>query len=169
MAYLSRNGYSVDEVSRSERKRIGASLAITLWVVGFELLPLAHVAGHEALASHTHGDDGARVDDFARGVRAALSRLSVSGEDEAAVAHRRAHRDGVEHHGEVDDAEGVHSPHHGAHSLAHRGVAAANSPMAPPAPAPARLAAPLASAFVADAEVARLAPSPASRGPPRSS
>lgn len=99
-------------------RRLEAALALLVWALGGELMPLAHVALHAALPGHDHG---ARVHDHGEGPHrhegpgaAAAERDPASPED--------AHGDG---------------------SFAHRDLAAAPSALALPAIAPARLGAPL--------------------------
>jgi hypothetical protein len=39
------------------RKAHWAALACTLWLLGFDVVPLAHLVFHEALEDHHHGHD----------------------------------------------------------------------------------------------------------------
>jgi hypothetical protein len=113
------------------RRRIALVLTI-LWVVGFELMPWAHIALHDRLAHHHHDESGAEVlDDHDSEI------------DEHVADHR--HDDDLD--AEVDE-HGVHvaahdddvatraaehallsALQHGAHSFAHHGIAV-------PVPAP---------------------------------
>lgn len=123
-----------------KRRRVALSLAI-LWIVGFELVPWLHIALHGHLAPHHHDANGADIiDDHDAMV------------DEHAPARVADHPDDGDHpddddlDSEVDehgvpvhlaaskaaadrDATPDHEAHlraaleHGAHSLAHHGIA----------------------------------------------
>ena len=121
-----------------KRRRVALSLAI-LWIVGFEVLPWAHIALHAHLAPHHHDANGADI---------------IDDHDALVDEHGPAHHDDddddldaeVDEHGvpvhlaasnaaEDRDAARDGEAHlraalnHGAHSLAHHGIAV-------PVPAP---------------------------------
>lgn len=117
-------------VGPMRRRRVALSLAI-LWIVGFELLPWAHIALHEHLAHHHHDENGADVLD-----------------EKPVEAHDDDHDSAVDEHGvpvalghDDHDDDDDHAPltdgeqhlldalAHGAHSFAHHGIAV-------PVPAP---------------------------------
>jgi hypothetical protein len=119
------------------RRRVALSLAI-LWIVGFELLPWAHIALHAHLAPHHHDANGADilddhdalVDEHAP-VHHDDDDLDAEVEEHGVPVHLAASRADEDHDG-VPDAE-AHlraALDHGAHSLAHHGIAV-------PVPAPA--------------------------------
>jgi hypothetical protein len=91
-------------------REIEALLAASLWLFGFVVAPLWHVASHGALAAHVH--DG----------------------------HRIVADDGAHCHGSACHAHDEGDPSrlrglHGAHSLLHGGVAAESPlPSTPPVP-----------------------------------
>lgn len=99
------------------RRRVALSLAI-LWIVGFELMPWAHIALHDHLAPHHHDENGADVLDEKHdddrdaavdehGVPVALD--ARDDDDDAPLTDGEKHLLGV--------------LAHGAHSFAHHGVA----------------------------------------------
>lgn len=107
------------------RRRVALSLAI-LWIVGFELLPWAHIALHAHLAPHHHDANGADVLDEKHdddrdsavdehGVPVALD-AEDDDDDDAPLTDGEKHLLGA--------------LAHGAHSFAHHGIAV-------PVPAPA--------------------------------
>jgi hypothetical protein len=137
-------------VRAMNRRRIALVLTI-LWIVGFELMPWAHIALHDHLAHHHHDESGADVlDDHDSEVdeQAADAHhdddLDAEVDEHAADAH---HDDDLD--AEVDEhGVPVHVPahdddaltrsaeqallsalQHGAHSFAHHGIAV-------PVPAP---------------------------------
>jgi hypothetical protein len=118
-----------------KRKRIALALTI-LWIVGFEVMPWAHIALHDHLPHHHHDALGATIvddDDHDAAV------------DEHAADHHEDDLDAeVDEHGvpvqlhDVEDATPKAATadfklfvalNHGAHSLAHHGIAV-------PVPAP---------------------------------
>jgi hypothetical protein len=124
-----------------KRKRIALGLAI-LWIVGFEVMPWAHIALHDHLPHHHHDAMGATIiddDDHDAAV------------DEHATDHPDHHDDDldaeVDEHGvpvrmhDLEDATSNAASvttadlklfmalNHGVHSLAHHGIAV-------PVPAP---------------------------------
>jgi hypothetical protein len=120
------------------RRRIALALTI-LWIVGFELMPWAHIALHDHLPHHHHDANGADVIDD-----------DHDAEVDEHAADRAAHHDDdldaeVDEHGmpvhvHADDDEAVNAAHHaevalfealahGQHSFAHHGIAV-------PVPAP---------------------------------
>ena len=126
-----------------KRRRVALSLAI-LWIVGFEIAPWAHIALHAHLAPHHHDANGADIiDDHAE----------LHDDHDAIVdEHAPAHHDDDDLDAEVDEhGVPVHlaassaaedrdavpdgeahlraALNHGAHSLAHHGIAG-------PVPAP---------------------------------
>jgi hypothetical protein len=118
-----------------KRRRIALGLAI-LWIVGFEVMPWAHIALHDHLAPHHHDAKGADIIDDDHDAEV----------DEHAAHHPDDDLDAeVDEHGvpvHVHELEDVawkaatadlalfRALHHGAHSLAHHGIAV-------PVPAPA--------------------------------
>lgn len=76
-------------------REIPALLFALVWLLGYEALPLAHVALHAELAAHTHG-----------------------------VADERHCHDDVCHEESDGDAEAGDPVSHGENSLEHRGLAA---------------------------------------------
>ncbi|MFK8002739.1 MAG: hypothetical protein AB8H86_24355 [Polyangiales bacterium] len=131
-------------------RKTGALVAVVLWVLGFELLPVAHVSGHHALGAHTHEGGGTTfvaedTDSFRTSLNSALSNLGDSSAEvfrQRHLAHARAHgAHGHDHdHGDADEDDSNHieranEPGHGTHSLAHRDLAAAAPPLPPLVPA----------------------------------
>ncbi|MGE0785483.1 MAG: hypothetical protein AB7S26_07335 [Sandaracinaceae bacterium] len=100
--------------------------ALAIWIAGFEVGPFVHVAFHDRLAAHHHdgeehthavGADGWRSHASSEHTHDAPARAGRK-----RSAPRRAH---------------APTPSHGAHSLAHRGVAAFAIPIGlPPLPPP---------------------------------
>jgi hypothetical protein len=74
-------------------------LFVLIWLLGYELLPFAHVALHAQLAPHTHG--------------------AVTGHCHGGVCHEESSSQGE--HGPSAATDPLA---HGQHSLEHRGVAA---------------------------------------------
>jgi hypothetical protein len=131
------------------RRRVALSLAI-LWIVGFELVPWLHIALHGHLAPHHHDANGADIlDDHDSAVDEHAPAHHDDGDhDDADHEHGDDDLDAdVDEHGvpvhlaaskaaEDRDATSDHEKHllaaleHGAHSLAHHGIAV-------PVPAPA--------------------------------
>jgi hypothetical protein len=88
------------------RQRRLAAAAVLLWIVGFELLPGAHLVLHDDLAAHRHDADDA-----------------VGGGDGA--WHTDA---GAPRSAEHERAGETPGRPHGQHSLAHRGIAVHTPP-----------------------------------------
>ena len=120
------------------RRRDFARAALVVWVVGFELVPGLHLLLHEYLSAHDHGPV----------VRTGPSK-SAEKRTASATSHHDGHRhDGVSHshegapagdHAPRPDSPAPSDPDHGANSLAHRMLAAVETP--PPAvPDPGQLA-----------------------------
>jgi len=124
-----------------KRRRVALSLAI-LWIVGFELVPWLHIALHGHLAPHHHDANGADI----------LDDHDALVDEHAPAHHDDAHHDDDDLDSEVDEhGVPVHlaaskaaeerditrdgeahlfaALEHGAHSLAHHGIAV-------PVPAP---------------------------------
>jgi hypothetical protein len=110
----------------------GSLLASLLWLGGFEVLPMVHMAFHDAFGAHQHG----------------VRRDSHAHEDHH-DGHAHHHHDHGHHHddhgyardhGKQDDPghdDGDTPAHHGDNSLAHRHLAAEHSlPEIPPVPHP---------------------------------
>jgi len=140
-----------------KRRRVALSLAI-LWIVGFELVPWLHIALHGHLAPHHHDANGADILDDHDAVvdEHAPAHHDVVDHDNDLDAevdeHAPAHHDDdldseVDEHGvpvhlaaskAAADRDSAHDGEahllaalaHGAHSLAHHGIAV-------PVPAPA--------------------------------
>lgn len=161
-----------------KRRRIALALAI-LWIVGFEVMPWAHIALHDHLPHHHHDALGATI-------------IDDDDQDSAVDEHAVAHHDDDELDAEVDehgvpvrvhDVENAASNaaassvadlklfmalNHGVHSLAHHGIAV-------PVPAPA-ITAPLPidrrpiTLAIAEqpAWISAAIPDAAARGPPTS-
>ncbi len=105
------------------RRRVALSLAI-LWIVGFELLPWAHIALHDHLAHHHHDENGADVLDEQR------DDDHDSAVDEHGVPVALDHDDDDDHAPLTDGEQRLlDALAHGAHSFAHHGIAV-------PVPAP---------------------------------
>jgi hypothetical protein len=145
----------VSRAPRLRSRRARARLAIAaclIWIAGFEVLPWAHIAFHDELAPHIHVGD-------------TIVTVSFAG-----PTHR--HADGTVHRDHPAPARADGQAHlaaalaHGAHSLAHHGVAAIPTP--PPCHHP--LPIDWRPTFVAIATAAPLTSSPvptaAARGPP---
>jgi hypothetical protein len=108
----------------NRRRRTLAVAAAFLWFGGFELLPNLHVALHSHIAPHSHGHDHV-----------------TPGADAHAHVHyevTHSHDHGVtdaplrRHEWKALHPERPHDhPAHGAHSLAHRGLAVAQPPPPP--------------------------------------
>ena len=115
-------------------RRRALALAI-VWIVGFEVMPWAHIALHDHLAPHHHDENGADI---------------LDDDHDSAVDEHAAHHDDDDLDAEVDehgaplhvldidevarkvtgaDARLFAALNHGAHSLAHHGIAV-------PVPAP---------------------------------
>lgn len=155
---------------RADRRRAAATLAALLWVLGFELLPNAHLLLHAHLAPHSHGHDA--------GAAPIVTRSPAVGGGHAGAVH--THDDGTVHSHDPDqppDAGALrpgldlrpYAPDpigHGAHSLAHRDLASHEPP--PPVVAPTAVLGPaLAVAALAAAEPRSRRPATSrARGPP---
>jgi hypothetical protein len=145
------------------RRRVALSLAI-LWIVGFELMPWAHIALHDHLAHNHHDENGADV----------LDEKHDDDRDAAVDEHGVP----VALGGEPDEDEDaplndgeqrlLDALAHGAHSFAHHGIAV-------PVPAPV-MTAPLPvdrrpitiEIAEAPAWVSAAVPEASARGPPAS-
>ena len=153
------------------RRRVALSLAI-LWIVGFELLPWAHIALHDHLAHHHHDENGADVLDEPR--------------DEQHDEEHDDDRDAaVDEHGvpvalgaHDDDDDDDHAPltdgekhllgalAHGAHSFAHHGIAVPVPAPAITQPLPVDRRAITLDERTAPAWVSAAVPEASARGPP---
>ena len=103
-----------------KRRRTALALAI-LWIVGFEVMPWAHIALHDHLPHHHHDAMGATIiddDDHDAEV------------DEHGVPVRLHESEDVTRKVAAADLKLFLALNHGAHSLAHHGIAV-------PVPAPA--------------------------------
>jgi len=117
------------------RRRVALLLAI-LWIVGFELVPWLHIALHDHLAPHHHDANGAdiaddhdaQVDEHAPAHHDDVTHddddLDAEVDEHGVPVHLAASK-AAEGHGAVPDAEARLSAAlaHGAHSLAHHGIA----------------------------------------------
>jgi hypothetical protein len=116
------SGSGLSERHRARRRqRKLAVIASLLWVIGFEVAPNLHVAMHDQLAPHRHGGD----------------EVADSGGLKVKVTYTSGHQhaDGSWHLDEVaaadpggDDRLVRRGAGHGAHSLAHRGIAIHSPP-----------------------------------------
>ena len=98
------------------RQRIALALCV-LWIGCFELMPWMHVAVHEQLAPHTHDANGAVV---------LLGEAPHEDADQPAHVHTHVYPrpPHAHHHHRADDLTRLASAlAHGAHSLAHHGIA----------------------------------------------
>lgn len=86
--------------------RVFALVALSLWLVGFDLLPMAHLVFHDAVGDHQHGPRHSHAHD--------------------AHAHRVVDHDGHDHHPHSHQA-GMRRPH----SDAHESQSADRSPSSP--------------------------------------
>ena len=121
-----------------------------LWIAGFDVLPLAHIAFHEAFGEHQHGAHQAH--------------------DRASGLSDHAPHDHGDRHAETDDPESdLPDPDHGRGSLAHRDLAAQAAQACIPPVREARVAylAPRVSALEDDPSRVRCTASRA-RAPPES-
>ncbi len=119
------------------RRQLALAL-VTIWMVGFELLPNLHVALHDELPCHSHGAAAGGVADSGTRVR-----VYFGGEHSHADHHHEdssspglAHQLAL-HHPRVATGDLIvvtpsrpAQPGHGVHSLAHRGLAVAQPPPA---------------------------------------
>ncbi len=86
---------------RQRAREIPALLFALIWLLGYEVVPLVHVALHAQLAPHTHGE-------------------SAGGHCHGDVCHGASHGQGDE-----DKSAAAGDPiSHGQNSLEHRGLAA---------------------------------------------
>lgn len=110
------------QIALRAQPRAWAFAAGVLWIVGFDVLPLAHVVFHEAFGEHSHSAQE-------HGEHAGLSDHAGHEHD-----HGRAHVETPKPESELPDSD------HGDGSLAHRDLAAQPvQPALPPVPE-ARLA-----------------------------
>ena len=119
------------------RQRIALALCV-LWVVGFELMPWAHIALHAQLAPHYHDASGAIVmldgepaaEADAPHVHTHVYPAPPTYRDREHTAHGHTHRHA---HGEPEPGDDLArlagALAHGRNSLAHHGIAI---PMPPP-------------------------------------
>ncbi len=131
-----------------------------LWLLGFEVMPWAHVAIHDHLAPHHHDASGAMIlDEGHCHSSVAHCHTHIDGFDPAAVAPR-----GIDSRARLRAAL-----QHGAGSLAHHGVAAVPAP--PPLHQPLPIDPPeLRFSVQSLASLTSIStPTAAARGPPRSS
>jgi hypothetical protein len=117
-----RNEPSITTRRKYDGRELHALAACLMWLLGFEVAPLAHIATHVRGERHHHDATGATARD--------------------AESHEHGHEHGQEHgHVHIHESdrdtkgapgvEGSPAPH-GAHSLLHRGIAA----LAPKVPTP---------------------------------
>lgn len=130
------------------RRDILALAALALWIAGFELAPNLHVGLHHLLPSHDHHGAASQVSGYTS--RGRVRTVPGDGRARSSHVHAHAHPHGSDGHDHGHDHEpapeptGEHgpgaspAPEHGAHSLAHRGLAALAPPpaIAPLIPAP---------------------------------
>ena len=116
-------------------RRRGLALAV-LWIVGFEVMPWAHIALHDHLAPHHHDANGADVIDDDHDHDAEVDEHAAHhGDDLDAEVDEHGVPVHVHDVGDVAckvtnaDAKLIAALNHGAHSLAHHGIAV-------PVPAP---------------------------------
>ncbi|MBV8762748.1 MAG: hypothetical protein JO257_36020 [Deltaproteobacteria bacterium] len=150
------------------RRRVALSLAI-LWIVGFELLPWAHIALHDHLAHHHHDENGADVLD---------EKPAGHDDDHDSAVDEHGVPIALHDHGDDDDDDDDHAPltageHQLLEALAHAGHSLAHHGIAVPVPAPAMTAPlpvdrqPIAIEEVAvPAWVSAAVPLASARGPP---
>jgi hypothetical protein len=162
-------------------------------VLGFELLPVAHLSGHHALGAHTHDGAGTTLlateeDTFRSSLNGALSNLGEASRTDLVAFRQRhhahehgahehgahehgAHEHGAHEHGDAnEDAEFEHlgsaSTPHGSHSVAHRDLAAASPPVPPLAPGAVYLVPALREANLLSLALPRVVSAFRARGPP---
>jgi hypothetical protein len=163
-------------VTGMKRKRIALGLAI-LWIVGFEVMPWAHIALHDHLPHHHHDAMGATIiddDDHDSAVDEHAADAADHHDDDDLDAEVDEHGVPVRLHESEDvtrkvaaaDLELFLALTHGAHSLAHHGIAV-------PVPAPAITTPlpidrrPITLAIIEEpAWISAAIPEAAARGPP---
>jgi hypothetical protein len=110
------------------RQRRLATAAVLLWIVGFELLPGAHLVLHDDLAAHHHdGDDAGGGDggSAASGLRVTIRTGELPHRELDGAWHTDA---GAPRSAEHERAGETPGRPHGQHSLAHRGIAVHTPP-----------------------------------------
>ncbi len=166
---------TVSESSRARQRRAGANgrelhalAACLLWLLGFEVAPLAHIATHVRGEAHHHDARGATIFEDEGGRDDGYAFAHCHGGACHAHDHDAHGAERAPGHGRRETSRGVHraATPHGAHSLLHRGIAALAPKLATPHVRPA-LVCELGDARAPEARVASRAPrSVRVRGPP---
>lgn len=124
------------------RRALLALVGAILWMAGVELVPNLHLALHDSLAAHVHEGDT------------------------TVFAHGHAHRVTQKCDRRAAEQELALRLQHGAHSLAHHGVAIKSTPPPLLAPLPIDRRAQVFAEIAIIEPASRTAPTAQARGPP---